>query len=493
MKLSDLTYLRENNRLEVKAAQGRDGNGALPRSVWETVSAFANTSGGTIVLGVEELADGSLSTVGIKRADKVLDDFWNAALSKDKLSARILSDGDVTIEVIDGKSLVVIRVPWANRYVRPVYIDDDLFGGTFRRTHTGDHRCDREEVLSMLRDSDTSSQDATLVNSSDISYLNRETLGRYRRRFSERNENHVWSDLDDENFLCNIGALDRDESGSLKPTRAGLLMFGEDRWITREFPHYFLDYRQETSGVTRWDDRFTSSPGDWSGNLFDFYARVYNKLKAALRVPFRLDGVDRVDDTPAHEALREAIVNALTNANWFERRGIVCEWKNEAITIENPGDFRMPLEEARKPGKSDPRNEAIMRMFSLVGIGERAGSGMDKIFNGWKWAQYDEPSYALEYGPDRTILRLPLVNSSTDSSTGQIETTNRMDEHLSTEDRKALMVKYLDEHEVAHRGELARAAGIGPSWASKLLSEMVLDKIVEAEGSTRDRTFRLKR
>jgi len=68
-----------------------------------------------------------------------------------------------------------------------------------------------------------------------------------------------------------------------------------------------------------------------------------------------------------------------------------------------------------------------------------------------------------------------------------------MDEPLSTEDRKALMVKYLEEHEVAHRGELARAAGIGPSWASKLLSEIVLDKIVEAEGSTRDRTFRLKR
>lgn len=84
-------------------------------------------------------------------------------------------------------------------------------------------------------------------------------------------------------------------------------------------------------------------------------------------------------------------------------------WSNEAITIANPGDFRMPVEEARKPGKSDPRNETIMKMFSRVEIGERAGSGMDKIFNGWSWAGYAEPSYEVEYGPDRTTLTLPLV------------------------------------------------------------------------------------
>ena len=202
-----------------------------------------------------------------------------------------------------------------------------------------------------------------------------------------------------------------DEKGELRPTRAGLLMFGEDRWITYEFPHYFLDYRQEAGAVERWADRFTSQSGDWTGNVYDFYFRVYNKLRAALKVPFRLDGVDRVDDTPAHEALREAIVNALANANWFDRRGVVCVWDDEAITIANPGDFRMPVEEAKKPGSTDPRNETMMRMFAMVEIGERAGSGMDKIFEGWAWAGYAEPSYEVAYGPDRTTLTLPLVSA----------------------------------------------------------------------------------
>ena len=377
MDLSELGQFKEGNRLEMKAAQGRDGNGALPRSIWETLSAFANTSGGIIVLGAEELKDGTFNVVGIKKADKVLDDFWNAALSKDK--------------------------------------------------------------------------------------------------------------------VFNIGALDKGKDGALKPTRAGLLMFGEDRWITREFPHYFLDYRQETSGETRWDDRFTSQPGDWTGNVYDFYVRVYNKLKAALKVPFRLDGVDRVDDTPAHEALREAIVNALTNANWFDRRGIVCVWRNEAITIENPGDFRMPLEEARKPGKSDPRNETIMKIFAMVEIGERAGSGMDKIFNGWEWAGYSEPSYEVEYGPDRTTLTLPLDDSSGESSDESDDyRTNKTDESPAVRARKESIAKFVGAHGPVGRSDIAEAVGLRASRASELLAEMVAEGSLVAEGEGRSRVYRAK-
>ena len=94
---------------------------------------------------------------------------------------------------------------------------------------------------------------------------------------------------------------------------------------------------------------------------------------------------------------------------------MVCVWSDEGITIANPGDFRMPIEEARKPGSTDPRNEAMMRMFSMVEIGERAGSGMDKIFGGWEWAGYPAPTYEVAYGPDRTPLMLPLVSADSTS------------------------------------------------------------------------------
>lgn len=466
--LNELKTYKEGNRLEVKKALGRDGQGELPRSVWETVSAFANTAGGVIVLGVSERKeDGSFVVHGIPRAGKVLDDFWNAALSEDKLSARFMRDSDATVETVDGKDIVVIRVPWVDRYTRPVYIDNNLFGGTFRRTHTGDHQCKREEVLSMLRDSDTSSQDSKVIERARMEDLDWGTVERYRNLFRQTRDGSEWNSYDDDAFLRALGASGVGDDGKVHPTGAGLLMFGKDRWITDEFPHYFLDYRQEAGAIERWADRFTSQPGDWSGNVYDFYYRVYNKLKAALKVPFALDAdMLRVDDTPAHKALREAIANCLTNANYYDRRGIVCVWGDDAITIANPGDFRMPIEEARKPGSSDPRNETMLKIFSFVNIGERAGSGMGTIEGGWTAAGYPAPSYDVAYGPDRTTLTLPLV--SADSTGGR--TGKAAGRQLNANEQAAFNLA-VETGRVTTRGA-AEATGLSRQAASALLKRL---------------------
>lgn len=253
LDLNELKIYKEGNRLEVKKALGRYGRGELPRNMWETLSAFANTAGGIIVLGVTERKDSSFEVHGIPKAYKVLDDFWNAALSEDKVSARFLKDSDATVETIDGKDIVVIRVPWVDRHMRPVYIDNSIFGGTFRRTHTGDHRCTREEVLSMLRDSDTSSQDAAIAENARLEFISRETVKRYRRRFNERNENHVWANVDDETFLTNIGALRVNEKGELRPTRAGSGMdkiFDGWKWAGYEEPSYDVAFGPDRTTLT---------------------------------------------------------------------------------------------------------------------------------------------------------------------------------------------------------------------------------------------------
>ena len=68
----------------------------------------------------------------------------------------------------------------------------------------------------------------------------------------------------------------------------------------------FLDYREILDPTIRWTDRLQSSSGEWSGNICDFYFRVYNKLVKDIKVPFKTIDGNRIDDTPVHEALREA-------------------------------------------------------------------------------------------------------------------------------------------------------------------------------------------
>jgi ATP-dependent DNA helicase RecG len=399
---NDFDRYRENNRLEAK-----DARGGLPRSLWETYSAFANTGGGVILLGVEELSDHVLHVVGLRKPEKTLDDFWNTVNNPQKASVCLVSGEDVEIVQVDGKDIIAIDVPRADRRVKPVYIT-----GTYRRSHGGDYRCTVDEIQIMQREAAPDSQDKRLLEHMSLEDLNPDTLKTYRNRYRQTHEKHVWADLGDSDFLCRIGAAGADEDGKLHPTGAGLLMFGQEWRIIEEFPHYFLDYRAQGDPTLRWEDRFTSQEGDWSGNVYDFYFRAYARLQQELKVPFKMEGIYRVEDTPAHEALREALANCLTNANYYERRGIVALRMPDRIELSNPGAFRVSIEGAIAGGLSDPRNETLMRMFAFVEIGERAGSGLPKIYFGWKETGLPEPIIKEEYGPDRTTLILPLIEES---------------------------------------------------------------------------------
>lgn len=189
-----------------------------------------------------------------------------------------------------------------------------------------------------------------------------------------------------EDFLHRIGAMARDTDGKLRPTAAGLLMFGHEYEIVRKFPHYFLDYQEHDRSTTedeRWTDRFVSSSGDWSGNICDFYFRVYNRIAQDIKVPFKLEGTDCIDDSPLHKALREALANALIHADYYDRRGLVIQKWPDKIRIANPGAFRINVQEALVGGISDPRNESLIKMFNLINVGERAGSGLPSIRTVW--------------------------------------------------------------------------------------------------------------
>ncbi|MFR8177455.1 MAG: hypothetical protein ACLVB5_10435 [Christensenellales bacterium] len=157
-----------------------------------------------------------------------------------------------------------------------------------------------------------------------LEIFNADSVRGYRNAFASLKDGHPFVRLDDNEFLRSIGAAAiSNKDNVLHLTAAELLMFGNEYDIVRQFPNYFLDYRAELDPAIRRTDRVFSGSGDWSGNIFDFYFRVYNKLKQSLTVPFKLSGVTRIDDTPMHEAIREALANCLINADYFGSRGIV--------------------------------------------------------------------------------------------------------------------------------------------------------------------------
>ena len=147
LDLNHMEQYRENNRLEAKLATG-----GLPHSLWETYSAFANSYGGVILLGVEELPDHSLRVQGLLEPHEMADELWSMLSDPKVVSANILQREDVQVLNAGDDQIVAIFVPRAPARLRPVYIGQDPYGGTYFRMGEGDCRAQRHEVLAMLQD-----------------------------------------------------------------------------------------------------------------------------------------------------------------------------------------------------------------------------------------------------------------------------------------------------------------------------------------------------
>lgn len=388
--LPDLSRLRETSELECKLAQGQHGKGELPKDFWPTYSAMANAHGGVVLLGVRE-KDGVFSVAGLDNPAKVRADLFNTLNNRAKVSANLLTDADVSEREIEDGTILVVRIPAATRKQKPVFLNGQPLGNTWRRLNEGDRHCDEETVKRMLAEQLEDSRDQRILKGFGLDDLDRECLQAYRNAFAAHRPDHPWVSENDDAFLRLIGAWRQDrETGEAGLTLAGLLMFGRGPSISEAAPLYFLDYQElpADTSQTRWLDRVVPD-GSWSGNLYDFYRRVIRKLTADLKVPFVLKGDTRIDDTPVHQALREALVNTLIHADYSGRASVLVQKQPSGFVFRNPGLMRVPAEAALHGGESDCRNRTLHQMFLLINLGERAGSGVPKIRAGWAAARHE--------------------------------------------------------------------------------------------------------
>lgn len=417
-------YKGEKIDMECKTAQN-----SIPNSVYETYSAFANTKGGTIVLGVEEDRAKTdprerFIICGVHNSEKLKEDFWNT-INSQKVNANILVDEDVYVLENEGVSLLVIEVPKADFTKRPVHKGENPYKGTFKRNHEGDYHAKEYEVRAMIRDQSDKGNDSTILEGYTMNDIDSDTLKRYRIMFNSWNPDHVWRELDDQSFLEMMGGYRRDRREKVEGlTVAGLMMFGTGLVIRDEFENIFMDYRDEseTNTDTRWIDRVTYD-GTWENNLFNFFRKVMPKLTEDLKKPFVLENQQRVEDTPMHKAIREAFVNQIIHSDYRMDAGVLKIIKTEdAIRFSNPGNLKLPKEQIYHGGESKARNPHMQTMLRMVGYGDNAGSGFPDILNIWKNYGFVEPELEEDTIMNQVtlILRFDAIGASNNDKEDKI-------------------------------------------------------------------------
>ena len=479
----DTLQLDENHERECKLAEG-----GLPKSIWETYSAFANTDGGTILLGVREDRD-SFTVNGLTdgQITKYQKNFWSVLNDRNKISKNILLNHHVKIVECEGKKLLEIDVPAADRHDKPVYIGTNPMQGTYRRDYEGDFLCTEAAVRAMFADQRDIPVDSEILEDMELDALNADTIKGYRVIFEQLHEGHPWNKLMKDEFLIKLKAAAKNKKGSVSPTVAGLLMFGDADRITDVFPDYFLDYREECDDKNvRWLYRTHSNEGDWSGNLFDFFYKVTNRIDDDVAVPFvnRRDGV-RVDRVDVHDALSEAVANALVHANYYGKRGIVIVKHGKKITISNPGTIRITKEEFYAGGNSDPRNPNLLKIFGFVNVGERAGSGVDKIMTAWGEQNWKKPVYDISLRMERVKLQLEVgqvvyIPGAADLKV-QISGSAIL---INLTNKEKLIVEYIETNGNISMSKATEVCGYKTKSATrKIIAELIKKKLIEKQGS----------
>ena len=407
-KIRDLLKYGERLTLECKKAESK-----VPNDVWETYSAFANTVGGIILLGIEEHSKETdpekRFTIGnIVNPMERIKEFWDLIHNPNKVSIDILRDADVGTCDIDGKTIIWIEVPQADYTQKPVYINGNPMSGTFKRNHEGDYHCKKPEVETMFRDSKDDGNDGGLIEGYTMDDIDPETLKNYRIRFATWNPDHVWNKDDDKSFLTHLGGYTTDRRTKEEGlTPAGLLMFGKGLPIRDYFSNIRLDYIDQTGieGDMRWSDRLTYD-GTWENNLCNFLWMVAPKLMRDVKRPFKLEGLTRIDDTPVHKAIRESMVNMLIHADYMITGVLKIVKKDNAFIFSNPGSLKLPIRRIYEGGNSKARNPKIQTMLRMIGYGDNVGSGFPTILDAWRGEKWRQPDLYEDTELQQVDLRL---------------------------------------------------------------------------------------
>ena len=490
--VSQIIKDRETAEIEYKSAKG-----GFPKNFWETYSAFANTHGGTIVLGVKE-KDGifTLNNLTDDDIDKLQKDFWSGVHNKNTINACILKNDDVEVGEIEGHKVILFHIPQAQRDQRPIHCTQDAFNGTFRRNYEGDYLCGNAEVRRMFADADiTRPADGRILKNYSWDDIDMPSFEQYRRLFATAKPSHPWHTLSNDELMRKLGGYRKDrETGEEGFTLAGILMFGKYDSIKDQTcaPKFFPDYKEipaDTSS-TRWIDRIYPD-GSWEANLFQFYRRVLPKLQQVIPTPFRLEGNQRKDETPAHESLREAFANLCVHADYSEESSLLVYRYPHRIVFSNPGVMLISKQQFYQGGESVCRNTSLQQMFMMIGSAEKAGSGVDKILKGWETLNWKRPYPIEKAQPNKVELVMPLESLLDESVLLELNKLFGIRlEQLDSNEKIAVSMALTER--IINNERLRDTLSLHPADITHMLQHLCKEDFLASSGHGRGTVYKLK-
>lgn len=391
MMIDEIKRLIKNGeKIDVEFKESRH---SLTKDVFDTVCSFNNRNGGHIILGINDKRD----VVGVSKdkVDKVIKEFTTAINNPQKIYPPLYLLPEIF--EINGKQIIYIRVPEGFQVCRHN-------GKIWDRSYEGDiNITDNAELVYKLY---ARKQGSYFVNkvypNLDVDFLDFSVIERVKKMAVERNKNHIWGNMSNEDVLRSANLILTDsETNREGITLAAILLFGKDNSIMSVLPQHKTDAIFRVENKDRYDDRDVIIT-----NLIDSYYRLIEFGRKHLNDLFVLDGIVNVN--ARDRILREIVSNTLAHRDYSSGYPAKMIIDDEKIIVENSnlahGMGALDLQKF----EPFPKNPAISKVFREIGIADELGSGMR---NTYKYTQlYSGQNPLFEEGDIfRTIVPLKKI------------------------------------------------------------------------------------
>ena len=459
----------EWDNFEVKAASTE-----LPKSSWETISAFANTSGGWLVLGVSQNGK-KFEITGVENVEKIEQDLTTTLRSRTKFNTVI--NPHFKKYDIDGKKILACFI--ASSEVKPVYFNG--LANTFIRTGSGDQRASEFEINALYRDQSFGTMSEKTVEGTSFKSVNRSSYNRFRDYLKWRNPDLRYNQMSDGEFNRRLKIV---KDGKL--TYGGLLFLGKNEEITDAFSDFRVDYLEiPATNYADAEPRYTFRI-DEQENLWEYYFVLFQRLRIYADNPLTIGemGIGH-EDTKQADALREALVNLLIHTDYFSPMKPRIRVFTNRIEFENPGMLPRPVEELLKADESLPRNPVLAKFFRIAKLCESAGYGFNKML---EWKKETGNDVFFETHIDRTkftfMLNEKTVEETTRKLPGKSENypeSRKTVEKISKTAEKIL--KLMIKNQFITTSQLSESIGISISAINKQIAKLKKQNLLRREGA----------
>ncbi|WP_332450101.1 ATP-binding protein [Methanoculleus sp.] len=393
-----LNELDEHPRIEAKTAR------EVSVSLMETICAYANEpglSGGFLLLGIrecEEPRDRKYCVVGIDNPDKIQRDIVEQCASRFNRVVR----PECFVEIVEGKAVVGIFVPEAQAGDKPIFFKKvGLPKGAFRRIGSTNQQCTDDDLQVLYQERQVHPYDETIVADATLDDLDGDAIAEYRRARTGVDpdaEELRWSDAE---LLESLHCVKMSEN-TLRPTVAGLILFGSKKALRKFFPMMRLDYLRVPGRNWVEDPDHPFEAIEMREPLFHLLSRglaaIMDDIPRAFT--FTSDGLMRQEEPRIPpRVIREALVNALMHRSYLIHSPVqVIRYANR-LEIRNPGHSLKPVESLGEPG-SRPRNPTIAGVLHETKFAESKGSGIRVMRQIMKSARLSPPTFESEREQD---------------------------------------------------------------------------------------------